>query len=340
MTTINVISERDPVGTIDRKRLSETEADIRQRHDRGEYGSALEIAESALSKLRAGVDRLEFAAACLRSLIGERQRAMDGLRAAMQAGLWWPAEWLDTDPDLDALRGTAEWSALVAECQCCRARAQAQARCKLFVNAPLSAGPREALPCVFAIHWRGDNALAFGEAWQWLAQRGYVLALPQSSQVFGIDTYCWDDLATAMSDLRELWAALAMAVPCDPERTCVAGVSQGGARALEFVIKMDCRPLPPVIAIVPWGTDPLSLVDSLGEGRNQRLRGAIWTGTEDPGYEDAKVLHRELQLRSCDYELIVGNGLGHTLPKDFERSFLAVLARLDSAHTSRAGNLL
>lgn len=322
---VELLTDRDSSAQQEHERLLKVEDEIRSLYSCGNFTSAIKLAEAASRELQVGRARLMFAAACLRSRVADYQGAVERLRDGIQVGLWWPAEWLETDPDLTPLRGNSEWKGIVAECERLRLCEQLRSRPRLFVRMPSNESVDDNLPCVFAIHWRGDNAREFGDAWRALTEHGYVLVLAQSSQVFGPNSYCWDNSDLAEREVLEMWESLQQFVPCDPRRTYVAGVSQGGTLALRLLAQLKPAAC---VAIVPWLIDLPSLNASLSDVNHRNVRGAIWTGTDDPGCGDAKVLHRTMSAKGFDWELIVEDGLGHALPPDFDRKLPALLSRL------------
>ena len=138
---------------------------------------------------------------CLAALNNDKETALRLFQEGLDAGMWWSRELIRDDEDLKTLQGDSAFERLAAECEKRADMARAEARPDMLVLTPNLAEERE-YPLVIGIHGRNQSAQRAAAPWRELQARGWIVALPQSSQILGSDAYTWDDWDMALNELH------------------------------------------------------------------------------------------------------------------------------------------
>jgi predicted esterase len=260
---------------------------------------------------------IPFWIACALCLLARPDEALQILKQALEAGLWWPVEWLRDDEDLASLQGRPEFDAIVERAGDLRASRVGPDEPEMIILEPpgTSSGPRGA---VVTLHGWGGRALDFVDPWRPVLQEGLLLAVPESSQVLSPGFHVWTDRLVATADVAGAYERLRAGYRLDEARLLAAGFSQGGGVAASAALQG--APIP-AAAFLAVGTG-LSDVDpvALGalDGRTAgRVRGWLMVGENDEALDDAARLHAELRARGVHCRLEVIPGVAHSIPPEF-----------------------
>jgi predicted esterase len=292
-----------------------------QLYQQGQYAQALDLTLLEYERFPDQKHLTYFWRVCLLAVTGHTTEALQTLAEALDAGLWFSETQLRQDPDVKSLQGQPEFERLAAISLERAAEAQAKARPELVILEP--AERTTSCPLLIALHGNNSNAQAMVSSWQPLVSQGWLVALPQSSQVGGIDSYVWNDQARAEREIREHDAALRGRYAIDRAKTLIAGFSMGASTAIWLVLSgaVEARGF---IAVGPGGpfmTQP-DLWKPLAEsspGRNRR--GYIIVGDQDIwSFEGSQALVKSLSDSGVPCELEIHAGLGHAFPPDFQKS--------------------
>jgi hypothetical protein len=71
------------------------------------------LLDGAVERFPNRPSRITFWQACIDSLLGDPKRALERLRRGAEEGLFWPENWLETDPDLAAARALPGYEEMV-----------------------------------------------------------------------------------------------------------------------------------------------------------------------------------------------------------------------------------
>jgi len=284
-------------------------------YSNGNYTAALRIVTAQgdlFPEQRAIVYNLHF---CLLAISGDQESAIQVLQSAIDQGYWWPVAVLRGDTDLAALQGHPDFERLVTTCAERHTAAQMTARAERLVipPAPHSAVP---YPMLVAFHPRNSSAQTFARHWADLSGHGWLVVLPQSSQVCGVNAYCWDDRSLAENEAREHFAAISAGYAIDPERIVLAGFSQGGGLAA-WLSASQLIPAKGFVVIGPY----LRSVDELLERPAPpaaHVRGYLITGDLDRDGGIFDKLETLLTRSGISYRRERRPTLGHDMPADFE----------------------
>ncbi|MBI4416064.1 MAG: hypothetical protein HY557_03675 [Euryarchaeota archaeon] len=309
----------------------ETFVEVRRQvfalYGEGRYREALDLVSSARQAFPDQDGTMSFWTACLQSRLGLADEAVATLRDARGRGRWWSAQQLE-DGDLDLIRGRTDFQAIVADCEKARAAAQAETKPELIVRTPPGAH-RGPFPVLFALHGRAGNARDFEVRWAPALNLGFLLALPQSSQLFGPDAFAWDDRDLATRELADAHATVLASHPADGNRLVFAGFSQGAALAIRLCLQGEPFASRGFVAVAPSAyRDPDAVAALVHPAARRGVRGWIVTGETDYARPSTETLHAEMTRRGLACSLDVRQGLGHEFPPDFPSILEAALLHI------------
>lgn len=290
----------------------------------GKYREALEVAKQAWHDCPEHGGDVLWWLACLYSRTGELEKSLEALREALKRGYWWHEQLLLGDPDLEPLYSHAGFQEILAESKSRQRAAQAQARPELVVLTPPNL-QLEPPPLLITLHARGGNARDFAPYWEPILAHGWLLAVPQSSQVFSHNGFCWDNREQAQRELAEAFEKIRSTYAFDLNRVVLAGFSQGASLAI--VIALQGHPIPcrGCIALVPGFRELETLFSWMSQASERGLRLVLMTGDQDRYYAQAQQFYTEASRRGLRVQLWVEPGLGHEFPSDFATKLLKAL---------------
>jgi predicted esterase len=255
---------------------------------------------------------------CVASLAGKPDLVLSVFRKAVDGGFFFPASALRGDPDLAAMQDNPEYQRLVAICEQRHRSAQENAKPVLFTTLPKTqtSGP---YPLLMAFHGWGHSIDDFSPYWTTLANRGWLVALPQSSQVIGNGVYVWDNLECSLQEAVGHYQTLAKQYPIDPQRIIMAGFSQGGGVAVWLALT-QAIPACGVVGVGPYLNEIDTLVPTLPARPIPNVRSYLVSGAEenDEGmFAKIGALFAEKDIPFY-HEIIPG--IGHEFPPDFDQT--------------------
>lgn len=129
--------------------------------------------------------------------------------------------------------------------------------------------------------------------------------------------YTWDEPAQAERDVAWAYGDVVQSQPVDRGRTVLAGVSQGGALAIDLALKGAPIPACGFIAVVPSPRGTEAALAHAPHAARRGVRGWILTGDKDPRVGKVHSLHELLVQAGLTCQLEVVPGLGHEIPEGF-----------------------
>lgn len=310
--------------------FDELDGQVTALYEAKEYQRAYELVEQEYQNFPDHQPLLAYWRLCMHSLVGRKAEALQIFQDALDQGSWFAPKWLN-DPDLAELQPLPEFQTMVEICRQQLAVAQAESRPDLLVAAPKEQSG--VLPLVIALHGNNGNAANALPKWKQITTQGWLLAVPQSSQIVGPDAYVWDDRETGTKEVREHLAKVSSAYNIDPERVVLGGFSMGGGQAIWMALHQSVRTRG-FIALGPYlRPEELDALSVLLEARKPAgLRGYILVGEEDHGCLACSRKAAELLNAHnipCDLEL--RPALAHTYPEDFAEAVSRGLAFIEQA---------
>ena len=285
----------------------------------GKYLDALNVAEGLAAEFPDEAATTSFWRVCLLSRAGRMDDALRAMSQAMEQGLWWSEQQLRADEDLAPLQGLSAFETMVAECRTRHAAAQKDAKPDILIRIPSTPAP---YPLLIALHARGSSPGRDVRYWTPVLQMGWMLAMPQSSQLGSPNSYVWDDMQTARTEVIAPVQKLLEERPIDPARVILAGFSQGGALAIQMCLS-NLLPVCGFLSVAPGRIAVETLEELIPSARGKR--GYLVVGGRDYRYEMTTQMHTSLNQHGIPCELENHPEMGHAFPKDFERSIAKAL---------------
>ena len=247
------------------------------------------------------------------------------LQEATDAGYWYGG--LRTDSDFELLFGDPEFERLARLCE--ERRAQAMANAVPVVKVMQPDAQFSPYPLLLALH--GASASIEAEHWAAAASNGWLVCLPQSSQVFAPGAYTWNDWEWAQQEVCERFTAICKDYPVDPERVVLAGFSQGGGLATWLVLSgmIKARGL---VLVGPFLMDVNKVIPLMEAHPPQGLRVYLVAGQRDRYCHGIALQLADLLPRyGVVCKLDVYPDLEHSFPLDFEKKLPEALKFVLSA---------
>lgn len=316
---LNVILIRREARKMEHEDLAEYRHKVYGLYSQGRHSEALEIAEKAYVQFGDKISETSYWLACLDSVLHREDRAIEILTASLDDGAWWLPKVLETEKDLDPLRNREEFKRIVERCREIFEERQRESRPERLVFCPDNFDPGEKHRLIVALHWKAGNMLEFSKYWKHVLKRGYILLVPQSSQLAGDNAYCWDDwergkdeVIRHIADMKEDYSLIEGGI-------VVAGASQGASLGIvDLVLEDTLLDLSRFIAVVPPIDDVSFFVPLLKNGVRKGVKGYILAGERDCYTQNTKDLCSEMEKAGLPYRLTVVEGLGHDFPSDFD----------------------
>ncbi len=288
----------------------------------GNFKEALAVVDILAAEFPEETASTDFWRICLLSVLGETHSALEVMRKSIAAGMWWSVAQLRADSDLAALQGNPDFEHMLAVCQERHSAAQAGAQPGLLVREPHGAGP---YPLLIALHGRSSSPEHDLARWETVLSSGWLLAMPQSSQLGSPNSYVWDDEEKGMTEIAGHYQSLLEKYPLDPARVILGGFSQGAALAM--LLTLDGRiPAHGFLPVSPGGV-MLEDLEALAKSASaRRPRGYLIIGGHDFRYELLKSIHNT--LTACEIPCLLEEhaSMAHEFPPDFDRSLQRAFA--------------
>ena len=279
----------------------------------GKYAEALDLVERNADQFPAENARTTFWRMCLLSLGNRAEETISVLQEGLESGLWWHEE-LFSDPDLNAVRDLPEFKRLMAVSQerYNEARKQISREYTVLEPEPPTWG---LYPLLITLHGRNGNKDIDLRQWELARQRGWLVLSCQSTQPVFEGAYYWDNPAVGLADLAYYYEQASQNYPVDPQRTVIAGFSQGSGMSIYTALK-GSLPVRGFIGIGTWWADPDELT-----GERMAVRGYFITGEKDHTLDRAREIQEVLRRNNVEFAEEVHADLGHEFSRDFGTSF-------------------
>lgn len=274
------------------------------------------LLDGAVDRFPKRSSRITFWQACVDSLLGDPERALERLSRGAAEGLFWPENWLETDPDLAAARALPGYEEMVEAVRRSAKRANANRRkhpeVLLF---PPEAGPVRGL--LIGLHMYERSAAVSAAHWRPATGMGLAVAVPQSTQVSGDGEPAWTDPAVTERDVRLAREEALDRYPEAAAATVLGGASQGGARAAAIALTGDPFPCRGLVGVVSPYPDLQDVSATARDAAARDLRAYLLTGDRDTTRDQVEHLYGDLIAGGVKAELDLVPGLGHEFPDDF-----------------------
>jgi predicted esterase len=259
---------------------------------------------------------------------GRPNEALDALDAALAAGCRYRREWLEGNKSFTPLSESTRFRDIVDRAEARYEQDSATARPKLMFAMPDEPPDAFGYPLLLVLHGNNSNASETAPYWSAMADAGWVVAVPQSSEIgMTPDSYVWNDRERTASELTMHLEKVKHSTQIDIGRIVLAGFSMGATQAiaLPLVAKIKARGIVPVAAWLPHIREFTALIEG---GAGRMLRSYIVVGDEDPSYEGNRALHDLFIAKGMRAQIDVRQGMGHDYPADMHETLGRALAFL------------
>jgi len=295
---------------------------VQELHGKGEYKQALDLLTRESTRFPDYAIVATWFQMRMMTLTDDTPGALHLFEEAVSKGYWYHEDALHNIPDLAKLQGVLEFENLVACCRDRRLEAIAEAKPLLTILEPQN-HPR---PWPLLLPLRAAN-VDFVDHWKSATDAGWLVAIPQSSQVGWYNgLYVWDDIKRAIAEIQQHCENLAEQYEFSRDRVVIAGFSRHSQIALQMALSSDLN-LCGVIAVEAWLPDMSIWPPIVEASQNSTLRGYFIAGREnDKFYEPAEKMVGLLKSHGIECKLEGTSNERHRFPPEFEESLKRALS--------------
>lgn len=291
-------------------------------YENEEYAEAYDLLEQEGRHFPEWARRIYFWRMCLASRKHEIDLALTLFEEAVEAGHWFFVTGLRDDPDLEPLQGLPRFEHLVEVCAQKQAEARAQASPSILVLEPenSASGVHRPLPLLIALHGNHSSAEESTDHWRSATARGCLVALPQSGQVDGPETYVWNDRDWTEQEIKDHYRALMEQYPIDERKVILGGFSMGARWAIWLSLNVSVKNRG-FIAVAPFIPDAKQFTSLADASSPHNQRGYLVAGEQDVTcFAGTRDLADRLQAQRFPCKLETHADLAHAYPPDFAQS--------------------
>ena len=268
---------------------------------------------------------------CVQSATGNSERALELMEEAADKGYWSDPDQLITDNDLKPLWNEPRFKSVAERFRLLAKEYSKSNPARLEVLKPdgFNPGDRHAVPLIIALHGNTQSIEDSRNDWGFMAKKGWLVALPQSSQASMEGAFVWNNFETAIPEIKEHFKELTKNYDIDSERIIIAGFSMGGALAASICFN-QVIPCNKFILMGPYIQNASVFAESLEVLGRKDGHGYILVGENDTGcLQGSKDLAALCKEHRVECELDVIPGIGHEFPDNFQTLVSNALARFD-----------
>jgi predicted esterase len=279
---------------------------INQAFEQGDYAGVVEMTSYHVKNYQEHEPVLIYMQICAAARMGQNELVYQVLDHAIQQGCWYSEKALRESPSLRPLAGLPEYEKLIDRSIRAATKRKAFVE-KLLVFDPDSGTPP--YPLLFALHANGSSAREASAHWQSLAEKGWLLALPQSPDALWKGSYNWEDGEGSLQVLAHLFEQARSSYPVDTKQVILGGHSMGGKLAMELAIsgKITSRGF---LSIAPYISEEDLQFEKVDQAR---FKGVILFGEQDETISHNNIYRMAERLEAEGVEVMVQHfeGLGH-----------------------------
>ncbi|QHE52854.1 alpha/beta hydrolase [Pontibacillus sp. HMF3514] len=247
---------------------------------------------------------------------GREEEALAIMKEAIiEKGHWYSYEYLKEDEDLNSLRKYDDFQYMLDLCK--KREEEAKEKAKPEMDVMMPSANEEGHPLLIALHGNQENNRRTEENWHTAPSHGYVLAMPQSSQIEFSGGYSWDDIEKGTQELEAHYEELKQHGSINEGQLILGGFSAGARVALHTILKGDL-PVKGFVFVGPWLPDIDELADNLEYLAEQGIEGYVICGDQDQDcLEDTNRFVEILKEKNVQHTYKVIEGLDHDYPENF-----------------------
>ncbi len=287
------------------------------------FTGAYEVAEKMLKDYpsRAGV--VYNYAYTMKNLMGDSLGAVQLMEEAAEKGYWADPHQLERDPDFSNLLDDPRFKAVLRKYSNLAEKSRKTQKPILVTLEPEKGtfDNSRKMPIVIALHGNTETVDDSMDKWKFMAEKGWIVALPQSSQISMPNAYVWNDFTVAKEEIKSHYKTLKGKYPIDEDKVLIAGFSKGGALAatLCFEQVIPCRRF---VLMGPYLQNPSELEEKIVRFSSGEGKGYLIVGENDVDcINGTRDLFNLLKRNNIQCRIDIVPNLAHEYPSDFQEMF-------------------
>ncbi|MGH1142973.1 alpha/beta hydrolase [Bacillus pseudomycoides] len=252
----------------------------------------------------------------LASASGLEKEALHIMKEAIvENEFWYGYEYLITDADLNPLHRYEEFHQMI---QLCKEREEVAKKSEQFDLKVIQGNNDIHNNLLIALHGDQENIKIAEPYWQSVVSQGYLLALPQSSQIQFSEGYVWDDIEKGSRELKEHYESIVASNHGEVEHVIIGGFSAGARVALHAILNEHII-VKGFVFVAPWIPEIEEWEDLLDKLKDKGIKGYIICGDQDEDcFECTQKFVKRLETKNINHEYKVISNLNHDYPENFE----------------------
>ncbi|ABY43109.1 alpha/beta hydrolase [Bacillus mycoides] len=248
----------------------------------------------------------------LASAAGLEEEALHLMKKAIiENGFWYGSEYLISDDDLKPLHKFEEFHRMV---QLCKEREElAKKSEQADVKYKYS---KQTENLLITLHGDQENIQIIEPYWNSVMEQGFMLALPQSSQIQFSDGYVWDNIERGREELKGHYNKIKVNKPF--ENIIIGGFSAGARVALHSMLQGEIE-VNGFIFVAPWLPEMEEWEEMIGILHDKSIKGYIICGDQDEDcFEGTQQFVKLLKDKNIEHKYKVVPNLNHDYPHNFD----------------------
>ncbi|MGF2614345.1 hypothetical protein FZC84_20400 [Rossellomorea vietnamensis] len=271
-----------------------------------QFKEAISNLETAKTIFPNKIDRIGHWLSGIYCIQNNKEKALSELKEVLNKGSYWNPAILKNDTDLSIIQDSEEFAEIIHKSGKLYNFHKRNSSSVLH-----TVGNDESETTITALHWKNSNALDFSEqiVTDNLKER-YLFSFVQSSQLFSNGCYHWDDYDVAKTDIERPHSK-------SNKSNIIFGASQGADTAIKMYFELNSN-YDTVIALVPTLSNLDTMEEKLKKHQKTKVKLVIITGDKDYFYHNVMEALPVFEKYKIPCKLIVIEGMGHTIPDNFE----------------------
>ncbi|MFF1993791.1 alpha/beta hydrolase [Bacillus mycoides] len=248
----------------------------------------------------------------LASAAGLEEEALHLMKKAIiENGFWYGSEYLISDDDLKPLHKFEEFHRMV---QLCKEREELA---KKSEQADLKYKySKQTENLLITLHGDQENIQIIEPYWNSVMEQGFMLALPQSSQIQFSDGYVWDNIERGRDELKGHYNKIK--VNKTSGNIIIGGFSAGVRVALHSMLQGEIE-VNGFIFVAPWLPEMEEWEEMIGILHDKSIKGYIICGDQDEDcFEGTQQFVTLLKDKNIEHKYKVVPNLNHDYPHNFD----------------------
>ncbi|KWU53588.1 alpha/beta hydrolase [Bacillus sp. SIMBA_074] len=248
----------------------------------------------------------------LASAAGLEEEALHLMKKAIiENGFWYGSEYLISDDDLKPLHKFEEFHRMV---QLCKEREElAKKSEQADVKYKYS---KQTENLLITLHGDQENIQIIEPYWNSVMEQGFMLALPQSSQIQFSDGYVWDNIERGREELKGHYNKIKVNKTFG--NIIIGGFSAGARVALHSMLQGEIE-VNGFIFVAPWLPEMEEWEEMIGILHDKSIKGYIICGDQDEDcFEGTQQFVTLLKDKNIEHKYKVVPNLNHDYPHNFD----------------------